>query len=223
MPMSWRWVVGLGILGAVAMVGTPTDAADARTRTVVIGPQYKAGAFHRWLWGTDYRPLWTTPVQVKVLDLDGFAGGLTPLARVGGQQTHGLALRGADGRDYTFRIIDKDPSSILPEELLDTWARGLVQDQIAASQPTAFLVVDELMDAAGIFHTQPYLVVMPDDVRLGAFREDFADVVGQLSEYPKARSESNPGFQGAVEIVKHDESTVASPPIRRAAPTPEPS
>jgi hypothetical protein len=120
--------------------------------TVVIGPDYGAGALHRWLRGTDYRALWTTPARVETLDLGGVAAGLTPLARVGGRETKGLALRGADGRDYTFRAIDKDPTEVLPEELQETWVRNLVQDQIAANHPAAFLVVDELTDAAGILH-----------------------------------------------------------------------
>jgi hypothetical protein len=42
---------------------------------VVIGPQYRAGALHRWLWGGDYRDLYTTPVALPVLDLRSYAGG----------------------------------------------------------------------------------------------------------------------------------------------------
>ena len=199
--LSSLFIVVSGSSAAFAAEATASEPA----RTVAIGPQYKAGALHRWLWGADYRELWTKPIRVEVLDLQSFAGGLTPVERVGGQQTRGLALRGADGREYTFRAIDKDPTTILPEELRDTWARGLVQDQMAASQPASFLVAAELMRAAGIPYTEPRLVVMPDDGRLGSFRADFAGVVGQLSEYPVARSAQNPGFQGAVEILKHEE------------------
>ena len=124
---------------------------------------------------------------------------------MGGRQTKGLALRGADGRDYTFRAIDKDPTDVLPADLRDTWARSLVQDQIAASQPAAFLVADELMEAAGILHAKTRLVVMPDDPRLGSFRQEFAATVGQISEYPRGRSGENPGFQGALEVLKHED------------------
>ncbi len=193
------------LLLAGSAVAPAQEPVAPAVRRVAIGPQYKAGGLHRWLWGDDYRALWTTPIEVEVLDLATFAGGLTPVLRVGGQQTKGLAMRGADGRDYTFRGVDKDPTSILPEELRDTWARGLVQDQIAASSPLAFLVVDELMDAAGILHTKTRLVAMPDDARLGEFRQEFAGLVGQISEYPGAKSDRNPGFQGALEILKHED------------------
>src|SRR5262249_8461512 len=74
-----------------------------------------------------------------------------------------------------------------------------------ANHPAAFLVADELMDAAGILHPKTRLVIMPDDARLAAFQKDFAHVVGQFSEYPGARSERNPGFQGAAEVLKHQE------------------
>ena len=193
------------LLLAGSAVAQASEPAAPAARRVAIGPQYEAGGLHRWLWGDDYRALWTKPIEVEVLDLATFAGGLTPVSRVGGQQTKGLALRGADGRDYTFRGVDKDPTSILPEDLRDTWVRGLVQDQIAASSPLAFLVVDELMDAAGILHTKTRLVAMPDDARLGEFRQEFAGLVGQISEYPGAKSDRNPGFEGALEILKHED------------------
>jgi len=179
-------VAGL-LIAAVPGLGRADDetsAAGAPARTVVVGPEYHAGPFHRWLWGTDYRPLWTASMQVGVLDLQHFAGGLKPVMRVGGQETKGLAMKGADGRDYTFRGIDKDPTTILPEDLRDTWARSLVQDQIAANHPASFFVVDELMRAAGILRTEQLLMVMPDDPALGEFRKEFAGLVGQVYEYP---------------------------------------
>ncbi len=141
---------------------------------------------------------------MEVLDLKTFAGGLKPLFRVGGQETKGLAMKGADGRDYTFRAIDKDPTQILPEDLRDTWARSIVQDQIAASHPAAPFIADELMAAAGILRTAQKLMVMPDDPALGEFRKDYAGLVGQVYEFPGAKSDKNPGFQGATELLKHD-------------------
>jgi hypothetical protein len=121
-----------------AATGAAEDAegpGGGETRQVAIGPTYRANGFHRWLWGTNYRPLWTTPIRAEVLNLQTFAGGLKPLFRVGGRETKGLAMKGADGRDYPFRGIDKAPTSILPEDLQDTWAKSLIQDQIAANHP----------------------------------------------------------------------------------------
>jgi len=36
---------------------------------VAAGPQYEAGGFHEVLFGKGYRDLWTTPIEVPVLDL----------------------------------------------------------------------------------------------------------------------------------------------------------
>src|SRR5262245_16195210 len=197
------------LLAALPVRGHSDDEASPPApppmRTVVAGDHYRAGATHRWLGGEDYRKLWTTPIEAEVLDLRTFAGGLTPKMRVGGQETKALAMVGADGRDYTFRGIDKDPTTVLPEELRDTWMKNLVQDQVAANHPASFFVVDELMRAAGILTTAQRLVIMPDDPALGDFRKEFAGLVGQLYEFPQARSERNPGFQGAVEVIRHED------------------
>src|SRR5262245_21687565 len=105
-------LVGLAWLSSLNLLAQ--EAAPTTTeKGVAIGPEYRAGAFHRWLTGTDYRALWTTPLHIETLDLAATAGGLTPVMRVGGRETKALAMRGADGRDYTFRAINKDPTDVL--------------------------------------------------------------------------------------------------------------
>ena len=83
---------------------------------MVAGANYSAGALKKLVFGNAYRDIWTLSIQVELLDLAREAGGIEPLRRVGGLQTAGLALRGADGRSYTFRGVAKDPTLILPEE-----------------------------------------------------------------------------------------------------------
>ncbi|HEX9189786.1 MAG TPA: hypothetical protein VGB87_22110, partial [Vicinamibacteria bacterium] len=173
------------------------------TREVAPGPQYGAGGFHRMMLGASYRKLWTTPVQAEVLDLATEAGGLTVVKRVGGQQTLGLALAGKDGRSYTFRGLDKDPTNILPEELQDSFVEDLVRDQMSAQHPAGALVADELARAAGVPTVPIRLVVLPDDPALGDERATFAGLLGTFSEYPTAADARHPGFEGAVEIVDH--------------------
>ena len=50
----------------------------AKTHVIVPGERFRAGGFKRWLYGSDYRDLWTTPIEVAVLDLNNVGGGLTP-------------------------------------------------------------------------------------------------------------------------------------------------
>ena len=131
------------------------------------------------------------------------AGGPAPVRRVGGQQTLGLALAGQDGRSYTFRGLDKDPSNILPEELHDTFVEELEEDQMSAQHPAGALVADELSRAAGVPTVPIRLVVLPDDPALGEQRKAFAGLLGTFSEYPTAADARHPGFEDAVEIVDH--------------------
>lgn len=182
----------------------PAMAAEPAKKTVVLGPQYGASGFHQLFFGRDYRVVWTTPVELEVLDLQTAEGGLTPVRRVGGQQTLGLALKSADGRNWTFRGADKDPSSILPPDLQGTIADDIVQDQIAAGMPAGPVVADTLMDAAGVMHPHVRLVVMPDDPALGEFRQVFAGVPGTFEEFPSVPGDGRPGFGGAVEILNYE-------------------
>ena len=58
---AWH-LVGALLLGA-ATLADPA-AAQAPDTLVTPGPGYAAGGFHRWLFGSHYRNLWTTPVRV---------------------------------------------------------------------------------------------------------------------------------------------------------------
>ena len=192
-----------GVRTAAILALGAVPSAGAETRVVVAGGQYAAGSAHRTFFGDDYRDLWTTPFAAEVLDLAKEAGGLAPVRRVGGQQTKGLALEGADGRNYTFRGLDKDASDILDEDLRGTIVERLLQDQTAAQHPASEVIARVLLDAAGVPCPAWRLVVMPDDEALGEFRRDFAGVVGVFAEYPSAATEATPGFREATEIIDH--------------------
>ena len=121
-----RFLPGLGRLVALSVavcLCAALAAAEPARQTVVASKDYEVGGFIRLWLGADYRQVWATPFSVEVLDLAKEAGGLKPVRRVGGQQTKGLALVGADGRSYTFRGLDKDASHLLDTldpELKDT-------------------------------------------------------------------------------------------------------
>ena len=184
-------------------------AQESGESTVVTaaGEQYRAGAFHRWTLGRHYRDLWTTPIEVEVLDLSTFAGGITPLQRGGGRQTQSLRFLGSDGREYSFRSVDKDPSAVLDSILRETVVDDLVQDGISAAHPYGALVASPLLEATGILHVDPVLRVMPDDPALGAFRTEFAGMLGLIEERPDENEGERTAFEGTVRVIGNERLT----------------
>ncbi len=201
---SWPVVLGVtlhGVLGPLLLDAQTLPPPPPTRQTVVAGEHYRAGWFHRLMLGSHYRDLWTAPLEVEVLDLSRFAGGLTPTRCGGRRQTKALRFQGADGREYLFRSIDKDPTLALPPELRATFARAVIQDQISSAHPGGPLVVAPLLDAAGVLHAEPRIVVLPDDPRLMGF-----DCVppgfklGMIEERPTEGPDNEPGFAGATEF-----------------------
>jgi hypothetical protein len=174
--------------------------ASPQSVTVAAGAQYAdSHAGQDWLLGKGYRDLWAEPIEVEVLDLESSGAGLSPVMRIGGLQTLGLALAGEDGRAYTFRSVDKRGLLVLPDGFRETGLEYIIQDQVSSSMPAADLVAAGLAKAAGILHADHRLVVMPDDPRLGEFREDFAGVLGTFYEHP------TDGSFGSTEVLGDDE------------------
>ncbi len=193
-------------LAAAAILGAAGVAAQTRgdrpaTVQATAGARYQAGWLHRVIWGAHYRELWTTPLQVQVLDLSSFAGGLTATGRGGGRETQSLHFTTSDGRAYAFRSVDKDPTAAMPPDLRETFLKGVIQDQISSSHPVGALVVSPLLEAAGVLHSEPQLFVMPDDPRLGEFRPGFAGMLGELEARPSKDPEDEPEFGAPSKVV----------------------
>lgn len=189
--------------GAAPDVGRvdPARAVPGDTVSVVPSTSYRAGGFHRFLLGSGYRDLWALPIRVEVLDMDAYAGGLEPVERGGGAQTRSLRMRGADGQIHLFRSVDKDATQALDPLIRESLAADILQDQIAHLLPSSALVVDPILEAAGVLHAAPRLFVMPDDPRLGEFRESFAGLLGLVEVRPDEGDDGVVGFAGSTRVV----------------------
>ena len=200
-------VVALAILFSINVVALqqkdvkPPPAAKNEKVRVIPGARYKAGWLHRVFFGSLWRNLWTTPIEVEVLDLNTFAGGLTPIKPGGGKQTKSLRFRGEDGREYKFRSIDKDAKLALPPDLRESIVYDISQDLISSANPLAPIVVEPFLDAVGVLHVTTRVVVLPDDERLGEFREGFAGMLGTIEEHPQEGPDGQPGFAGADKVI----------------------
>jgi hypothetical protein len=182
-----------------------TSAQTSDSVDVVPGARYELSSVGAALAGAGYRDLWTTSIRVPVADLSELGGGLTPFRVGGGMTTQTLHLRGADGRRYVMRSVDKTPGQGLEERLQGTIVESALQDQISALHPTGALVVAKLLDAIDVLHADPRLLVIPDDPRLGDFREQFADMLVLFEERPDDGPKGTAGFAGSRKIVDTDE------------------
>ncbi len=186
---------------ASAAAQSSVDTAEPGESTLVApGRQYDTGWFHRLFFGSHYRDLWSTPVEAPVLDMASFAGGLEATRRGGGEQTKSIRLQGADGKEYQFRSIDKDPVKTLPEALRSTAAASIVRDQTSAGHPVGMLLVTPILEAAGVLHAVPQVVVLPkNEPRLGEFAAEFGGMLGTIEERPRDRE--GVSFAGATGVI----------------------
>jgi hypothetical protein len=105
-------VLAATVLGGGHLTGQQAETASSDRVVRAAGPRYQASGLHNFLFGKEYRSLWSTPISVPLLDLRAFAGGLKPVSKGGGQQTKSLLLAAQDGREFFFRSVDKDPSAL---------------------------------------------------------------------------------------------------------------
>jgi len=183
------------------------DPAYLGRDTVIAAPgaTYSAGPLWRFLFGDLNRDLWTIEFPVPVLDLDRVGGGLEVDELSGGLQTLGMRFESRDGRTFQFRSMVKNAERALPEALHGTLASAVAQDLMGALFPLSALVVAELLDAAGLLVAKPRPVVMPDDPRLGRYREAFAGRMGWIEERPNEGEDDTRGFAGSSKITGTDE------------------
>ena len=172
------------------------------TVSIVANKKYEANGLKRLFLGTDYRRSWTTEINVPVLNLDTVGGGIAPYQRGGGRQTKSLKFLAADQSEYVFRSVDKDPSRALSFDLRRSLISLAVRDQTTAQQPYGALATSKLLDELDILHARPRLYVMPDDEKLGPFRETFGNMLGMLEERPTGVKAFRKTFAGADEIRK---------------------
>ena len=184
----------------IAVLDTAIAGPGSESATIAPGSQYRKSGIWTVFAGRHYRTLWGTPIRVPVLDLEHFAGGLRALEAHTGSQTKSLRLAGADGREYQFRSVDKDPTVTLGPDLRGTAYSRALRDGVSASFPAAPLVANGLLEVAGVLAQPQSLTLMPDDPRLGEFRSDFKGVLGLIEERTDARDEAE-GIAGGLRQV----------------------
>lgn len=184
----------------------PQDDTNYTDSTIVVAANsgYQANGLHTKLLGEHYRREWATPVEVPLLDMNTARGGLTPYQKGGGKQTAVLKVRTPEATEYSLRTVDKDPTMSLPPYLRETAARTLLQDQISAQHPYGALIIPPLADAAGIYHTNPELIYIPDTPLLRQYRDEFSNTLAFLEEDADENHENTASLGYAKNLVGTD-------------------
>ncbi|MFT7343792.1 MAG: putative phosphodiesterase [Lentimonas sp.] len=178
--------------------GKSTIDSLTRPQTIVIEASDKmsAGPFKQWILGSHHREAWGMPVEVEVLDLG--KEGLTPVKLGGGKQTKSLRLENVEGTQFVFRSIEKNPAKVvLPQNMQNTWVADLMRDQVSMSHPYGAFVIPTLAEATGILHKKSKLVYIPDDPKLGAFRDVYKNTLASYEVRANKNIEDVDGFGSA--------------------------
>ncbi|MFY0598285.1 MAG: metallophosphoesterase [Cyclobacteriaceae bacterium] len=181
------------------------DFSDS-TVTVPISTKYSGASSRKQFWlGVNYRELWETPVEIPVFDIGAEHGGLKVLKMGGGFQTRSLRMEAEDGRQYVLRSLDKYTDKLIPLELQKSLAADVLQDQISGANPYGAFAVPTLAEAAGIYHTNPTMVFIPDDPRFGPYRELLKGTVALYEERPNDEAAVEPHFGSGDDVKGTDD------------------
>ncbi|MET0636300.1 MAG: metallophosphoesterase [Chitinophagaceae bacterium] len=150
-----------------------------------------AKGFRKLMNGTNYREVWSTPVDFKVFNIRKEKGGFKIIGVGGGKQTKSLQLEDKNGVEWALRTIDKDPELTLPAGLRGSFAQSIVQDIISASHPYAPLAVPDIADAAGVLTPRPEFFYVPDDPALGYYRPFFSSKICLLERKELAKDKDS--------------------------------
>ena len=174
-----------------------SDSNKKGTYTMPAGKRFAASHWKQIWWGKHWRKEWLKPVSFPEFNWDTTAGGLTPIKKGGGHQTQTLRLLGNDGKEYVLRTIDKSLDVLIPEEFKGSFINDIVNDQISTAHPYGALAIAKLAEGIGILHTNPVIVFVPDNKRLGIFSIDFANKLCLFEERPSGEGWDKTSFTSA--------------------------
>jgi hypothetical protein len=176
---------------------------DFSDSTVVLAPEpgYGAGWLREFFAGSNHRDVWTTPIEVPYFDIGKEHGGLRPVKRGGGLQTTSIRLKDAEDKQYILRSINKDGGKYLPEEIQPTIVAPISQDFLSYSHPHGAFIVPPLAEAAGVYHTNPRLVQVPDDPRFGEYQDLVSNMLMLYEERPNKDMSDYACFGNSSDVV----------------------
>ncbi len=112
-----------------------TNPIEGDSTELAANPNIRAGWFHRFLFGSLWRDVWTTPVRVKVLHRDW-----------------------SNNKEYSFTSLEQDSAVSIPTELAELLPRNIAADQAGILNPYTPLIVNPILDAVDIPYRELHLI-----------------------------------------------------------------
>jgi len=182
-----------------------TDSPFIKGTTVAIpGLKFKKSGYHNFWLGKHYRKEWATPVRFENFYLDTALGGLVPTEESGSRQSQGLRLKSSNGKEYVLRSIDKDFSRAFPDNFQGTFIARTAKDQASIAHPYAAITITPMIEAAGIYHTNPKIVFLPSQDSLGNYNLKYGNQLYLFEERPDDNQEDAANFGNSKNVIGSD-------------------
>lgn len=167
---------------------------------VITSNLYEANGLKRFMQGKNYRTAWSAGVTAPVFRIDS----MKILEEGGGKQTHSLDLASPTGVVYSLRSVNKDPKPLIPKIAKTLGLKNIVIDGISAQHPYGALVAASLSETAGILHTHPKMVYLPEQAKLGKLNSRYGNRM-YLLEYETEGKENWTPYSNVIEIMDTDD------------------
>ena len=174
-------------------------------KLVAANPDLKGNGIKKFLVGKNYRREWIEPVSVHVIDFSTDEGGLIPKKEGGGKETRSLQVEDAAGHGWALRSVKKYPTNALAPELRNTLAEKIVTDDISASYPYGALSMAVLSRAADVPYLKDKLAYIPDDSRLGEYRDKYRNSLVLMEEREPIEFIKSKGVKEKIESISTEE------------------
>ena len=162
------------------------------TINVAANPNYgKIGGFKKLFMGENYRAEWSTPVNMKVLNIKKEKGGMSIVSLGGDGQSTSLRLKDVSGKEWTLKSVNKNFTRLLPEAFQGSIVKSTITEFNSSVYPYSSFIVPPLQEKLELQSPHPELFYVPDDPAFSFYRKLFADKVCTLEEREPSADGSN--------------------------------
>ncbi|WP_424492940.1 metallophosphatase [Salinimicrobium sp. GXAS 041] len=171
----------------------PEKIGPTKLSSIYTPEETNKSGLHKWIWGNNYRDLYSTQIEAPVLNIDTIAGNLRPLKEGGGQQSRSLRFIGENDHEYTIRALRKSPIRFLQANvakenyigdfLENTTIERSLADFYTTAHPYAPFAISPLSDEIDLYHVKPQIYYIQKQESLGIHNLDYGDELYMLEPH----------------------------------------